>query len=139
MVPSVFVLFLRLLDLPTTESTSTSLVNSPVTSLAGTAPTSPSLAAPADDPIAKVSASSSQPEDVPVSKPELENRRKEAERLADEQLIKVIAERRKKLAERGIKFTIVLMTGRDMLGQLQQFAAVEATADAVTPHRRPVA
>jgi hypothetical protein len=139
MVPSVFVLFLRLVDLPTTESTSMSLVNSPVTSLAGTAPTSPSVAAPTDDPIAKVSTSPSQPEDVPVSKPELENRRKEAERLADEQLIKVIAERRKKLAERGIKFTIVLMTGRDMLGQSQQFGEVEATADAVTPHRRPVA
>jgi trafficking protein particle complex subunit 11 len=116
MIPSVFVLFLRLLEFPANESTFSSVAGSPLTSLGGTPSTSPPAATSTDDARQfPFQGETRKPADIPL--PDLEKRRKEAERLADEELVKVIAERRRKLVERGIKFTIVLMTGRDMLGE----------------------
>jgi hypothetical protein len=50
---------------------------------------------------------------------ELERLRKDAERRADEELVKEIADRRKRLIDRvtGIKITVVLMASREALGQ----------------------
>lgn len=125
MIPSVFVLFLRLMEFPATASMYSSLANTPNVS----APTSPqggAAGASGDtaDPFesqTSATSSGSKEREIPIPPgqrpPDLERRRKEVEKEADEQLIKIIAERRKKLVERGIKFTIVLMTSRDMLGE----------------------
>ncbi len=117
MIPSVFVLFLRLIEFPSNDSTFSSLAGSPNTSLAGTAPNSPPVTSTSTDEHQQFpfQGETRRPADVPL--PDLEKRRKDAERLADEELVKIIAERRRKLVERGIKFTTVLMTGRDMLGE----------------------
>jgi hypothetical protein len=49
----------------------------------------------------------------------LEKQRREAEKRADEELVKEIADRRKKLVDKvtGIKMTVVLMASRDALGR----------------------
>ena len=49
---------------------------------------------------------------------ELERQRREAEKRADEELVREIADRRKKLVDKvtGIKMTVVLMASRDALG-----------------------
>lgn len=41
-------------------------------------------------------------------------------RDADEALIKVIGERKRIMAERGIKLTVVLLTEREMLGEARE-------------------
>lgn len=42
---------------------------------------------------------------------------KDKEREMDDQLVKEIAERKKRLVDRGIKLTVVLMASREMLGK----------------------
>lgn len=74
------------------------------------APSSPSMA-PAK--------SASETANLNGSAKELEKQRREAEKRADEELVREIADRRKKLVDKvtGIKLTVVLMASRDALGQ----------------------
>lgn len=52
---------------------------------------------------------------------------KEMEKQMDDDLVKEIAERKKRLADRGIKLTVVLMASRDMLGMHD--SNIERSAD----------
>jgi hypothetical protein len=45
----------------------------------------------------------------------------------DEELIRIISDSRKVLAERGIKLTVVLLTTRDMLGEWSMWIASAIT------------
>lgn len=90
------------------------------------APSSPSLksAKPASDPL-----------NVTGSTKELEKQRRESEKRADEELVKEIADRRKKLVDKvtGIKMTVVLMASRDALGTPLVFSAAHEFRTEIDP------
>jgi len=129
-LPSVFVLFARLYEhnygggersegiastIPASRSRAGSLldatdpVNVPIPPTP--APSSPSLRAAKSNTIESGA--------VKGSAKELDRQRREAERRADEEMVREIADRRKKLVDKvtGIKMTVVLMASRDALGE----------------------
>jgi hypothetical protein len=136
-LPSVFVLFARLYEHNYIGGQSSDGVRSPTNpATAGRSRAGSLLDAtdPVNVPIPPTPAPSSpslkatRPNSVETgtikgSAKELDRQRREAERRADEEMVKEIADRRRKLIEKvtGIKMTVVLMASRDALGEYRSW------------------
>lgn len=129
-LPSVFVLFARLYEHNYKPGETSEGVTSPFTGgrsragslLDATDPVNvpiPPTPAPSSPSLRATRPASVESGTVKGSAKELDRQRRDAERRADEEMVREIADRRKKLVDKvtGIKMTVVLMASRDALGE----------------------